>query len=473
LSFQNSTATIFNQPGKALDPMKMKAGIKTSSLFILLLISSLVSGQGTWERINVPATQYLKSVFFTDSLYGWVVGDSGIILHTTNSGVTWVQQDTHATNDVEDVFFLNRNLGWASTFNYTTLPYRTILLNTTDGGNTWIAQPYPKDNIFITCILYRDSLNGWMGGKPHALVRTNDGGATWRQAAIDTSILAFFPVLNIQFYNEQYGYASGGMFDIAGVTWHTSNGGELWYAIDAVNAPADEVHGLHIFDSLHVLGAGGDPDFGYGVGMIRTADGGLNWNYEELDIQGNAYDLDFRNENEAWAPLGPRRKLIYSLDAGATWTPIYTPDSVAIYDMIFPDSLHGFAVGKEGAMLKYHPPVIPGVQPVVPFQTEYSLSQNNPNPANTRTTIMFTVPQRGVHQTIQTGQAAAPLQLKIYTVFGKEVASLINETLPPGDHAITFDASTLPGGIYFYVLQTFAAGQTKVVAGPKKMIVLR
>ena len=468
----NSIATILNPQGKAFDPMKMKAGIKTSLLFILLLISTLLSAQGTWERINVPTIQYLKSVFFTDSLYGWVAGDSGIILHTTNGGVTWTQQDTHATNDVEDVFFLNSNLGWASTFNYTTLPYGTILLKTTNGGNMWIAQPYPKENIFITCILYSDSLNGWMGGKPHALVRTSDGGNTWTQAAIDTSILAFFPVLSIQFYNDQYGYASGGMFDIAGVTWHTSNGGDMWYAIDAAVAPADEVHGLHIFDSLHVMGAGGDPDFGYGVGMIRTSDGGMNWNYEELDIQGNAYDLDFRNDYEAWAPLGPRRKLIYSLDAGTTWAPIYTPDSVAIYDMIFPDSLHGFAVGKEGAMLKYHPPVIPGVKPIVSSQTEYLMSQNNPNPVQSGTTFLVTVPPAGIRQIIQNAQGAAPLQLKIYNVYGREVASLINEPLPPGNHEIEFDVSGLPGGIYFYTLQSKVAGQVQVVAGSKKMIVL-
>ena len=65
---------------------------------------------------------------------------------------------------------------------------------------------------------------GWMGGTPHALVKTTDGGINWEKAHIDTITFAFFPVLNIQFYNSQYGYACGGAFDIAGVTWRTTIG---------------------------------------------------------------------------------------------------------------------------------------------------------------------------------------------------------------------------------------------------------
>jgi photosystem II stability/assembly factor-like uncharacterized protein len=331
----------------------MKKILFLASFLLFVQFSSF--SQGSWQRINVPTVQYLKSVCFVDSLYGWIAGDSGIILHTTNGGITWTAQDTHATHPVEDVFFLNRNEGWASTVNFTTPPFGTILLKTANGGASWATQLYPTENIFITCILYRDSQNGWMGGTPHALVKTTDGGVTWTQAAIDTSTLAFFPVLSIQFYNSQYGYASGGMFDIAGVVWRTSNGGDKWYAIDPSQAPADEVHGLHIFDSIHVMGAGGDPDFGYGVGMIRTSDGGVNWMYDELSIQGNAYDLDFRNDSEVWAPLGPRRLMIYSLDGGVTWDQVTPPDNAAIYDVTFPDDRHGFAVGRDGSSLNiYH-----------------------------------------------------------------------------------------------------------------------
>jgi len=142
------------------------------------------------------------------------------------------------------------------------------------------------------------------------------------------------------------------MHDIAGVIWRTSNGGDKWYPIDPSEAPADEVYQLHLFDSLNVMGAGGDPDFGYGVGMIRTSDGGLTWNYHELGMIGNAFDLAFRNDKEGWAPLGPSQKFIYTRDGGSTWTAISTPDSTTIYNVTFPGFSSWFCNRRKGSGIK-------------------------------------------------------------------------------------------------------------------------
>ncbi|MBC8435962.1 MAG: hypothetical protein H8D88_00200, partial [Bacteroidetes bacterium] len=103
------------------------------SLVILsFLISPSVSSQGTWERIDVPTDQDLRSVCFIDSLYGWAAGDSGMIIHTADGGESWEIQDSQTEYDVMSLFFLDRNQGWASSFNYTTLPYGTIILKTTN-----------------------------------------------------------------------------------------------------------------------------------------------------------------------------------------------------------------------------------------------------------------------------------------------------------------------------------------------------
>ena len=303
----------------------------------MALAPLLSFAQGSWDIIDVPTDRHLRSVYFTDSLYGWAVGDTGTIIHTNDGGETWIVQDAGTNNGIVDVFFLNRQMGWASSWNFEGF-FGTLILKTIDGGSSWTSESYQEDNIFMNSILFLDSLNGWMGGSPHAIVKTTDGGQSWTQSAIDTNALAFFPVLNIYFYDDNYGYACGGMFDIAGVTWRTNNGGENWYEIEVSDAPADEVHELYIFDSLKVLGAGGDPDFGYGIGMLRTTDGGFNWDYDEIGIQGNAFDIDFVNENEVWAPLGPQRKFIYSIDTGSTWMQIPTTDLTAIYDVMFPDS---------------------------------------------------------------------------------------------------------------------------------------
>lgn len=427
-------------------------------LFLFFLFPLYMEGQGTWSKIVVPTHSFLECISFTDSLNGWAAGDSGVILHTADGGVNWILQNSGTSDEISALFFLDRNRGWASAINYSVSPYGTVLLKTTDGGANWTNSPYPVENIFITCILYLDSLNGWMGGRPNAIVKTTDGGLTWTQAAIDTSVLAFMPVLNIRFYNEKYGYACGGSFDIAGVIWRTSNGGNKWYAMDASQAPADEVHELHLFDSIHVLGAGGDPDFGYGVGMIRTSDGGLNWNYQPLGMQGTAYDIDFRNDTEAWSPLGTRGTLIYSLDAGNSWTEIAAPDSAAIFRMTFPDSLHGWAVGKDGAMLKYKPPSTGGIfEP--PDKDALVLYQNNPNPFSGSTEIGFRVRQ---------AKGSQRLTLKVYSVMGSEVATLADGEFSPGLHTVIFDARDLPGGMYYY--QLTESGKTISGVARRKLI---
>lgn len=451
----------------------VKKAVPVFFLTCLMLSAGLTSGQGTWERIEVPTRQFLRSVFFTDSLYGWVAGDSGTMIHTRNGGKSWSIQNTRNRYDLSALFFLDRQNGWASCLNYTDPPFGTILLKTGDGGENWIPIKYPDENIFITCMLFRDSLNGWMGGKPHAIVSTRDGGKSWNQAHVDTSILAFFPVLSIEFYDDKYGYASGGMFDIAGVIWRTHDGGSTWYAIDAQDAPADEVHGLHLFDSIRVMGAGGDPDFGYGVGMIRTGDGGIRWNYEELDIQGNAHDIDFRNATEAWAPLGPRAKLIYSLDAGTTWSAILSPDSACIYKMTFPDSLHGYAVGAGGAFLKYHPKPLSAIGPLPGNSPPHlKLYQNQPNPCSGTTTLRFYVPAAPGQHSAATEAIAGGLFLELLDVTGRRILLMEVENPNQGENQLSLDLSTFPKGIYLYRLTGSGRGIGQTSTDLMKLVVM-
>jgi len=444
-------------------------------LFWALIVPfDFVISQGTWETIDIPTTKNLHSVYFVDSLYGWAVGDSGIIIHTSDGGNSWIIQESQTENDIVHVFFLNNNLGWASSYKYSSLPYGTLLLKTTDGGQNWNSSLYPEENIFITCILFQDSLNGWMGGRPHTLVKTIDGGINWQQAEVDTSTLAFFPVLNIQFFDENYGYACGGLFDIAGVIWRTTNGGEKWYALDPMFAPADEVHQLHLFDSIHVMGAGGDPDFGYGVALMRTWDGGITWDYEELGIQGNAFDLDFRTESNAWCPLGPRRKLMYSLDTGTTWTQITTPDSTAIFDMIFPDSLHGYAVGKEGACIRYVPPIPVSVEPgYLLHKSKELFILNYPNPFKSLTRIEFILPESAVIEQQISLLKCTTVELHVYNSQGDIISTFVKTDLDPGNHYVDFDGSSLPGGIYYYQLNTFFKGIGKPYTVSQRMILLK
>ncbi len=85
----------------------------------------------------------------------------------------------------------------------------------------------------------------------------------------------------------------------------------------------------------------------------------------------------------------------------------------------------------------------------------YSLEQNYPNPFNPSTTISYAIPNSG------------NVVLKIYNVLGQELRTLINQFQSAGTHKVSFDASRLSSGVYFYSIQ--ADNFTKV----KKMVLLK
>lgn len=85
----------------------------------------------------------------------------------------------------------------------------------------------------------------------------------------------------------------------------------------------------------------------------------------------------------------------------------------------------------------------------------YFLDQNYPNPFNPSTTIKYYLPMR------------QKVTLTVYTLTGKVIASLVQEQQSSGMHQVTWDASRVPGGIYFYRMQAGAFIETK------KMILLK
>jgi hypothetical protein len=82
--------------------------------------------------------------------------------------------------------------------------------------------------------------------------------------------------------------------------------------------------------------------------------------------------------------------------------------------------------------------------------SSFSLSQNYPNPFNPITKIRFEIAQHTPPYPLSRGEN---ISLKVYDILGKEIATLVNETLQPGSYEVTFDGSNLPSGIYFYQLR--------------------
>lgn len=85
----------------------------------------------------------------------------------------------------------------------------------------------------------------------------------------------------------------------------------------------------------------------------------------------------------------------------------------------------------------------------------FSLSQNYPNPFNPVTHIRFDLANTG------------PVTLDVFNLMGQKIAELVNSPLSAGSYNVSFDASSLPTGLYVYRLA--ADGQTV----QKKMMLLK
>ncbi len=94
----------------------------------------------------------------------------------------------------------------------------------------------------------------------------------------------------------------------------------------------------------------------------------------------------------------------------------------------------------------------------------FDLVQNYPNPFNPTTTIRFAVPSEL--------EGAAHATLKVYDLSGREVKTLINEAMSPGEYSVDWDATNnegekVAGGVYLYRL---VAGD---YTATKKMILMK
>jgi hypothetical protein len=85
----------------------------------------------------------------------------------------------------------------------------------------------------------------------------------------------------------------------------------------------------------------------------------------------------------------------------------------------------------------------------------FALQQNYPNPFNPSTKISFTLGKSGF------------TTLSVYNLLGQKVATVLAKDMAAGSHEVSFDASNLSSGIYFYRLES---GKSLDV---KKMMLLK
>jgi photosystem II stability/assembly factor-like uncharacterized protein len=92
----------------------------------------------TWTKLQSTITANLYGVFFVNPAKGFAVGDSGVLLATSDSGATWKRQDVGVTKNLHSVHLFSRD--YSDIYVGVIAGDNGTLLLTTDTGNTWIIK---------------------------------------------------------------------------------------------------------------------------------------------------------------------------------------------------------------------------------------------------------------------------------------------------------------------------------------------
>ncbi len=173
----------------------------------LLVVTAAVLGSVTpcpgeespaWQVVKLPQAaegRALRGIFFLDAKKGWIVGDKGLCLATSDGGATWQVLDTGSAATLRFVRFKDDKTGWLcgdgdpkapKTGGHMILsrPLQAgTLLATAEGGKTWQTHWLPT-NFDITCVETATApvlQIGVSGGENHLdgdITRSTDGGKT-------------------------------------------------------------------------------------------------------------------------------------------------------------------------------------------------------------------------------------------------------------------------------------------------------
>lgn len=336
-----------------------------------------------WIALSSGTQKNLYSVYFTNNDDGYAVGDS-IILKTTNSGISW---EPYILNyPMKSVYFINNNTGYIASY------YGTVI-KTTNAGHSWYPFiPYSRYADY-TCVFFKDVNTGYVVGLSGRYVKTVDGGNSWVQMP------QFYPknYFSIQFPSKTTGYLIGGW--VTSMILKSDDAGENFrYLIDGMT-------GVRLFSASFI-----DTNNGIAVGrlgyIVRTTDGGINWDQETSGTNSILYGVQFLNSETA------------------------------------------YIVGDNGTILTTFK--IIGINQIsTKIPGNFSLEQNYPNPFNPATKIKFSIPQHGF------------VTIVLYNVMGEEIKYIVSQRMNPGIYETELNASELPSGTYFYTLNAGDFHQTR------------
>ena len=302
----------------------------------------------------------LYSIGFIDMFKGYAGGLNETLLKTGNSGSSWLIDHTGGSGFYTDIDFKDSKNG------------------TIAGTACWGPDPDPNYSGDNHVIGYQQGGKIILSRDWSAVLRTTDGGATWKKTFTPTN----FIVSSAHFLTDKLGMITtyGSPTHTDSDVWFTSDGGKSWgrYADWQyfMNSAMYDVNNWWVVGDVIIKTSDGgnnwaqksvsnhmnvvvfiDAQTGWAAGdggaILSTSDGGQTWTKQTSGVTTSLYGISFVSANEGWA-VGAGGKILQTMDGGKTWTPLQSPTSVNLNDVHFPDPNFGWAVGDSGKIVFIH-----------------------------------------------------------------------------------------------------------------------
>ena len=243
------------------------------------IILHTTDGGSNWNRYQYADDLILHSIYFSCPSRGWISGEKGLLLHTADAGKNWTPQTVSTSSTLYKVFFADSLTGFAVGSH--------TLLSTSDGGTTWTENhSYPDWDFYDVQFINPDE--GWVVGGS-TLLHTVDGGINWSLNNLDTRACLY----GVSFIDARNGYLVG---DDATVL-RTEDGGEYWRKVYG-NRPIWLNH-VHFCSKDKGCCAGmTDGEYAATGVFLWTEDSGLSW--QEINCNSCLHSACFSKPGVAW-----------------------------------------------------------------------------------------------------------------------------------------------------------------------------
>lgn len=305
------------------------------------------------QSVLTSTDQFLLSIDFPSSNVGYIVGDEGAVLKSTNGGSQFDEINSPVTTALFATDFFTENKGIIA-------GDATELYVTSNGGATWTKPTLSISGYNFRDIYYlnQDTIFVVGGNSSYGacIIRSNDGGATWTK---NKASIGMNTIYSIHFINELKGVASG----YGGKIFYTSDLGTTWTQA-TVNLGTISSSSA-IISQVQMASA----TIGYAVGFVsatnttpivlKTTDGGVNWTLlsvsDDAQLTSNVYTgLVISDVNTFYIVGGNvsqnRASLLLTRDGGTTWISKDVYDYHRLYSGAKNGNIFCF-IGDDGVLL--------------------------------------------------------------------------------------------------------------------------